>query len=167
MVVVVRGNWLTLCGNVVFLQLTRFRGLVLMKRNETWYALKFLWPSGLLGWVNCRLWNVWVHIKCANLSKMEARSLANFKCSRCSSVNTIPQCYDDSFRQDTNFNSVVVHLKRVPKSSRIPVAENLIPNINDICETPSNIGLLCLLIFSLSCFLEKSPQGGRSHHSVH
>ena len=54
-------------------------------------------------------------------------------------MNTIPQCQDANFRPDTLFNSGVVHLKSVPKNSRIPLAENLIPKINGICETPSNI----------------------------
>ena len=44
-------------------------------------------------------------------------------------MNTIPQCQDDNFRPDTLFNSGVVHLKRVPKNSRIPLAENLIPKL--------------------------------------
>ena len=79
--------------------------------------------------------------RCANLSRTEPRSLAEFKCSRCSLVNTIPQCQDDNFRPDTLFISGIVHLKRVPKNSRIPLAENLIHEINDICETPSNIAL--------------------------
>ena len=78
-------------------------------------------------------------------------------------MNTIPQCQDDNFRPDTLFNSGVVHLKRVPKNSRIPLAENLIPKINDICETPSNIALWCLLLPSLSFFLEKPPRGGKRH----
>ena len=39
------------------------------------------------------------------------------------------------------FNSGVVHLKRSPKNSRIPLAESLIPKINDICEILSKIDL--------------------------
>ena len=69
-------------------------------------------------------------------------------------VNTVSQCQDDNFRPDTLFNSGVVHLKRTPKRSRIPLAENLIPKINDICETLSKIALWCLLLSSLSYFLE-------------
>ena len=56
-------------------------------------------------------------------------------------------------------------MKRVPKNSRIPLAENLIPKINDICETPSNIALWCLLLSSLSYFLEKPPRGGKRQRS--
>ena len=104
-------------------------------------------------------------MKCANLSRTKARSLAEFKCSRCSLVNTIPQCQDDNFRPDTLFNSGVVHLKRIPKNSRIPLAENLIPKKNDICETPSNIDLWCLLLSSLGYFLEKPPRGGKRQRS--
>ena len=117
--------------------------------------------SGLIDWVNCRLCNGWVQIKCANLSKTEAWSLAEFKYCRCSLVNTIPQCHDDNFRPDTFLNSGVVHLKRVPKNSRIPLAENLIPKIVHICETPSNIALWCLFLSSLSCFSEKPAPGGK------
>ena len=106
-----------------------------MKNNETSNALKCLKPSGLVDWINFRLCNGWVHMKCANLSRTEARSLAEIKSSRCSLVNTNPQCQDDNFGPDTLFNSVV-HLKRVPKNSRIPLTENLIPKINDIYETP-------------------------------
>ena len=97
----------------------------LWKNNETRNALKCLKPSGLIDWVKCRLCSGWVHIKCANFSKTEARSLAEFKCCRWSLVNPIPQCHDDNFRPDTQPNSCVVHLKRVPKNSRIPLAENL------------------------------------------
>ena len=69
-----------------------------MKNNETCNAPKCLKPSKLIDWINCRLCNGWVHIKCASLSKTEALSLAEFKCSRCSLVNTIPQGQDDNFR---------------------------------------------------------------------
>ena len=72
-----------------------------MKNNETCNALKCLKPSGLIDWVNCRLCNGWIQSNCANLSKTEARSLAEFKCCRCSLVNTIPQCHDDNFRRGT------------------------------------------------------------------
>ena len=80
-------------------------------------------------------------------------------------MNTIPQCQDDNFRPDTFFNSGVVHLKRVPKNSRIPLVENLIPKIHDICKTPSNIALWCLLLSFLGCFLEKLPRGGKGQRS--
>ena len=136
-----------------------------MKNNETCNAPKCLKPSGLIDWINCRLCNGWGYIKCPNLSRTEARSLAEFKCSRCSFVNTFPQCHDDNFRPDTLFNSGVVHLKRVPKKSRIPPAENLIPKINDTRKTPSKIALWCFLLSSLSCFLEKPPQGGKRQRS--
>ena len=52
-------------------------------------------------------------------------------------------------------------MKKVPKNSRIPLAEILIPKFNNICETPSNIALWCLLLSSLSYFLEKPPRGGK------
>ena len=72
----------------------------------------------------------------------------------------------DNFRPDTLFNSFVVHLRRVPENSRIPLAENLIPKNNDICETPSKIGLRCILLSSPSClFLEKPPRRGRRQRS--
>ena len=136
-----------------------------MKNKETCNALKCLKPLGLIDWMNCRLCNGWVQIKCANLSRTEARGIAEFKCSRCLLVNKIPQCQDDNFRPDTFFNSGVVHLKRFPENSRIPLAENLIPKINDICEIPSNIAVWCLLFSPLSYFLEKQPRGGKCQRS--
>ena len=128
-----------------------------MKNNEPSNALKCLKPSGLIDWVNCSLCNGWIHLKCANLPQTENRSLAELECCKCSLVNTIPQCHDDSFRPDTPFNSGVVQLKRVPTKSRIPLAKNFKPKINDICQTPSNFALWCLLLSSLSCFLKKTP----------
>ena len=80
-------------------------------------------------------------------------------------MNTILQCHDDNFRPDTLFNSGIVLLKRVPKNSRIPLAKNFIPKINEICETPSNIALWCILLSSLSWFLEKPPRGGKRQRS--
>ena len=139
-----------------------------MKKIEPCNAPKCLKPSGLIDWIICKRCNGWVHIKCANLSRTEARSLAKFNYSRCSLVNTIPQCQDDNFTPDTLFNSGVVHLRRVPKNSRFPIAENLIPIINDICETPSNIALWCLLLSSLSFFWKNHLEdvNVRGHHSV-
>ena len=137
----------------------------MIKNNKSCNAPKCLKPSGLVDWINCRLCNGWIHIKCANFSRTEAQNLAEIKCSRCSLVNTIPQCQDDKFTPDTLFNSGVVHLKRVPKKSRIPLVENLILKINDICEAPSNIALWCLLLSSLSYFLEKTPRGGKRQRS--
>ena len=96
---------------------------------------------------------------------MEARGFAELNCCRCPLVNTIPQYHYDNFRQDTFFNSSVVHLKRVPKNSRTPLVENLIPKIIDFCETPTNIALWFILLSSLICFLEKSARGGKRQRS--
>ena len=63
------------------------------------------------------------------------------------------------------FNSGAVHLRRIPKKSQIPLAENLIPKIKDICETPTNIALWCILLSSLSCFLEKPHRGSKRQRS--
>ena len=76
-------------------------------------------------------------------------------------MNTIPQCHDDNFRPDTHFNSGVVNLKRVPENSRIPLAENLIPKVDEICETPTNFAVWCIFFSSLSCLFEKPPRGGK------
>ena len=71
-------------------------------------------------------------------------------------MNTIPQCQ----------NLGVVHLKRVREKSRMPLAENLIPKTNDICETPSNIALWCLLHSSPSGFLLKPPPRAKRQKSL-
>ena len=60
----------------------------------------------------------------------------------------------------------LVHLKKVPKKSQIPLAENLIPIIDDVCETQSKFTLWYLLIPSLSRFLEKPPRGGKRQKSL-
>ena len=65
----------------------------------------------------------------------------------------------------TPFLIQALFIWRVPKNSRIPIAENLIPKINDICETPSNFALWCLLLPSLSYFLGKPPRGGKRQRS--
>ena len=41
----------------------------------------------------------------------------------------------------------------------------MIPKINDMSETPSNIALWSLLLSSLSYFLEKPPRGGKRQRS--
>ena len=81
-------------------------------------------------------------------------------------MNTILPCYDDNLRPDTIFNSSVVHMKRVPKKSLIPLAVNRIPKVNDFCETRSNIALWCLLLSSEICFwAEKPPREGKRQRS--
>ena len=136
-----------------------------MKNNETCNAPKCLKPTGLIDWVNCNLCKGWVHTKCANLTRTEARNLSEFKCAKCFAVNTAPLCDNNLFRPEILFNSSTIHLKRVPKNSRIPLAENLIPKINDICQNPSDIVLWCILLSSISCFLEKPSRGGKRQKS--
>ena len=91
------------CCDCFFGEIGTHSRLSCMKNNQTCNAPKCLKPSGLIDWINCRLCNGWVHIKWANLSRTEDRILAKFKCSRCSLVNTIPQCQDDNFRPETLF----------------------------------------------------------------
>ena len=110
----------------------------MMQLNEPCNALK---RSGLIDWVNCMLCNGRAHKKFAILSETEARSIAGFICSRRSLVNTTPQCHDYNFRPDTLFISGVGHLKRVPKKSRIPPAEHLVPKTIDFRGIPLNIDL--------------------------
>ena len=142
--------------NVAFLQLVWFRDWVLTINNEPCNALKCLKPSALIDFVICRLCNRWVQTKCANLSRTEAGGLAELKCCRCFLVNSIPRCPDHNFRPDNLFESGVVHFERIPKFSLIPLAENVTPKTNDTCETPSNVALSCLLLFSLLLFIGKT-----------
>ena len=95
----------------------------------------------------------------------EDRSFAEFKCCRCSSLIPILQYHDDIFRPDTLFYLGVVHLKRIPKITQVPNAENLILKINDSFGIPSHIALWCFLLSSLRCFLEKPFRGGNRQRS--
>ena len=90
---------------------------------------------------------------------------AEFKCCRCSIVNTIPQCHYDNLRLATFVNSGVVLWKSVPKTSRIPLAETWIPRIIDICETRQilSCGACCSPLWKKNHFQEVKT---RSHHSV-
>ena len=99
--------------------------------------------------------------KCNTLSRTDARSLVDNICCRCSLVNSIPRCHHN-FRPDTFFKSGVFHLKRVPEYSRSPLAEKVITKLIDISEFPSNTALLCFLLSSLSCLLEKPSRVGES-----
>ena len=62
---------------VAFLQLVRFRGLVVMKNNETCNALKCLKPSGLIGWVNFWHLHGWFHVERANSQEQRLGTLPN------------------------------------------------------------------------------------------
>ena len=88
------------------------------------------------------------YVKCANFSKREAGSHAEFECCRCSSVNTNSQCHDDRFRPDTFFNSGVVQSKELQKKS--------------------NIFLWRLSLSSLGCFQKNHLEdvNVRRHHLV-
>ena len=57
-------------------------------------------------------------------------------------------------------------MERVSKNSIIPLAENLIPKTNDICETVKNCLVVLIALLSKLCFSEKPPGRGKRQRSA-
>ena len=115
------------------------------------YCLK---PSGLISWIRCDCCSSWYHISGVNISLSDSQKTQWFQCSLC--------VYVKSFNKATRVDDLVLDnyvktaisnvrvLKRVPKDSRVPLAESLSDKINDIVY---NVEVVTKWLIFLTSFL--------------
>ena len=108
----------------------------------------------MINWIRCDCCSSWYHISCVNISLSDSKKTQWFQCLLCvdvKSVNKATIANDlvlDKYVNTAIFNVRV--LKRVPKDSRVPLAESLSDKINDIVY---NVEDVTKWLFFLTSFL--------------
>ena len=93
-------------------------------------------PSGLINWFGCDCCSSWYHTSCVNISLSDSKKTQWFQFSLCVDVKSVNKAtIGNDLVLDNYVNTAISNvrvLKRVPKDSRVPLAERLSDKINDI-----------------------------------
>ena len=99
--------------------------------------------SGLINRIRCDCSSSWNHISCVNISLSDSRKTQRFQCPLCIDVKSVNKA---TIRNDLvldNYVSTAISnvrvLKRVPKDSRVPLAESLSDKINDVVYNAEDV----------------------------
>ena len=92
--------------------------------------------SGLINWIGCYCCSSWYHISCVNCSVNDSKKTQRFQCPLCVALKPVDiATIDNDLLLDNHVSTVFSNvrvLKRVPKDSRVPLAESLSDKIIDI-----------------------------------
>ena len=106
------------------------------KNNKECTSKDCLKPSGLINWIRCDCCSSWYHINCVNISLSDSKKNQWFQCLLCNDVKSVNKAtIGNALVLDNYVNTAISNvrvLKRVPKDSRVPLAESLSDKINDI-----------------------------------
>ena len=106
------------------------------KNNKECTSKDCLKPSGLINWIWCDCCSSWYHISCVNISLSDSKKTQWFQCPLCVDVKSVNKAtIGNDLVLDNYVNTAISNvrvLKRVPKDSRVPLAESLSDKINDI-----------------------------------
>ena len=106
------------------------------KNNKECTSKDCLKPSGLKNWIRCDCYSSWYHISCVNISLSDSKKTQWFQSPLCVDVKSVNKAtVGNDLVLDNYVNTVISNvrvLKRVPKDSRVPLAESLSDKINDI-----------------------------------
>ena len=108
-----------------------------MRKNNTVCTNKdCLKSSGLINWIRYDCCSSWYDISCVKISLSDSKKTQWFQCPLCVGVKSVNKAtIGKNLVLDNYVNTAISNvrvLKRVPKDSRVPLAESLSDKINDI-----------------------------------
>ena len=125
------------------------------KNNKECTGKDCLKPSGLINWIRCDCFSSWYHISCVNISLSDSKKNQWYQCHLCVDVKFVDKAtIGNDLVLDNYVNTAISNvrvLKRVPKDSRVPLAESVSQKINDIVYNVEDVTKW--LIFLTSFFI--------------
>ena len=135
------------------------------KNNKECTSKDCLKPSGQINWIRCDCCFSWYHIICVNISLSDSKKTQWFQCHLCVDVKSIIKAtIDNDLVPDNYVNTAISNvrvLKRVPKDSRVPLAESLSEKINDIVYNVEDVTKWLIFKKSFLFFLEQPKRSVR------
>ena len=128
----------------------------MMKNNKECTSKDCLKPSGLISWIRCDCCSSWYHISCVNISLSDSKKTQWFQCTLCVHVKSVNKAtISNDLVLDSYVNTAISKvrvLKRVPKDSRVPLAESLSDKINDIVYNVEDVTKWLIFLTSFLFF---------------
>ena len=135
------------------------------KNNKECTSEDCLKPSGLINWIRCDCCSSWYLISCVNISLSDSKKTQWFQCPLCVDVQSVNKAtIGNDLLLDNDVNTAISNvrvLKRVPKNSRVPLAESLSDKINDIVYNVEDVTKWLISLTSFLLFLEQPKKSGR------
>ena len=126
------------------------------KNNKECTSKDCLKPAGLINWIGCDCFSSWYHIICVNISLCDSKETRWFQCLLCVDVKSVNKAkIANDLVLDTYVKTAISNfrvLKRVPKDSRVSLAENLSDKLNDIVYNVEDVKKLLIFLTSFSFF---------------
>ena len=126
------------------------------KNNKKCTSKGCLKPSGLINWIRCDCCSSWYHISCVNISLSDSKKTQRFQCPLCVDVKSVNKAtIGNDLVLDNYVNTAISNvrvLKRVPKDSRVPLAESLSDKINDIVYNVEDVTKWLIFLTSFLFF---------------
>ena len=106
------------------------------KNNKECTSKDCLKPSGLINWIGGDCCSSWYHISCVNFSFSGSNKIQWLQCPLCVDIKSVNKATKGNDSVLDNYVNTAISnvrvLKRVPKDSRVTLAESLSDKINDI-----------------------------------
>ena len=142
-----------------------------MRKNKKECTSKdCLTTSGLINWIGSDCCSSWYHISCVNISLSDSKRIQWFQCPLCVDVKSVNKATIGSDLVLDNYVNTAISnvrvLKRVTKNSRVPLAESLSDEINDIVYNVEEVTKWLILLTSFFFFgatEKKWPQTDQKH----
>ena len=128
-----------------------------MRRNNKESTSKdCLKPAGLINWIGCDCFSSWYHIICVNISLSDSKKTQWFQFPLCVDVKSVNKAtIANDLVLDNYVNTAISNfrvLKRVPKDSRVSLAENLSDKLNEIVYNVEDVKKWQIFLTSFSFF---------------
>ena len=112
--------------------------------------------EGLINWIRCDCCSSWYHISCVNISLSDSKKTQWFRCPLCVDVKSVNKAtIGNDLVLDNYVNTAISNvrvIKRVPKDSRVPLAESLSDKINDIVYNVEDVTKWLIFLTSFLFF---------------
>ena len=134
------------------------------KNNKDCPCKDCLKPSGLTNWIRCGCCSRWYHISCVNVSLSDSKKTQWFQCPLCVDVKSFNKAtIGNDLVLDSYVNTTISNVqffKRVPKDSRVYLAESLTDKKNDIIYNVEDVTKWLIFLTSFLFFLEQPKRSG-------
>ena len=126
------------------------------KNNKECLSKDCLKLSGLINWIRCDCCSSWYHISCVIISLSDYRKTQWFQCPLCFVVKSVNKAtIGKDLVLDNYVNTAISNvrvLNRVPKDSRVPLAESLTDKITDIVYNVEDVAKWLIFLTSFLFF---------------
>ena len=134
------------------------------KNNKECTSKYWLRHSGLINWIGCDCCSNWYQFSCINISLSDSKKIQWFQCSLIIDVKSANKTTLGNDLVLDNYVKTAISnvraLKRVPKDSRVLLAESLSDKINGFFYNVEDVSKWLILLTSFCFFWSNQKEVG-------